>query len=675
MIKVGFIHGWENDIVNIVVTDTRYIPSLGDLLYVHEKTINGMRTLLLEVVGYASQSPRIAIPIDTQSPMGHLELVTMVKGRLFLEISRGDNDELILTKATRPPMPMNNVYLIRKGDMESEEIIRSISQYSFSKRQGSSSGIGVVVLRSGVAHNELLAREKYFMNAVFKLDLPEILRKHVLIVGQTGSGKTSGLQGILVKYALESSEKIGWLVVDRHGEYSTPEGYIQDRFIGILVDAIRTNPSLSRDVKVYVYKLLNQPSKEIKFATIPGYFYQDQVSLKASSITFVDFASLESIDMDKASLIEEFLTIIIEIFKKAETSQIEPKRAQFNKPRIQSTKLFMLADDPNFATANMLALIPLLADNLVRYEGVGKSRNEKRGLHRTLVDRGIDARVTRILRRLILSNMGWRVRTTVFGNEGNIITLDDSRSIVKVSPVLKNPDELACLLEALVSQLPDGGSYPWRGLCKYNIVDPREDQGLDISEVVKQVDNGFIVILDVSGLENVQADLAVLTIMRRIFEERLDSGVEESRGRPVISIVSEEAPLYLSGDRVRTPFNPFARIAREGRKFNIGLVAISQLASMIERQILGNFNTIIAMRTKSSSDLSLLRDIGISTEALPYLGDRECFLYTPDLPIKEPIPVYIPAWFDEEYIKVIMKRREKLSQEIIAPRGLTDIMD
>ncbi|MFN3267710.1 MAG: hypothetical protein ACK416_00455, partial [Zestosphaera sp.] len=112
------------------------------------------------------------------------------------------------------------------------------------------------------------------------------------------------------------------------------------------------------------------------------------------------------------------------------------------------------------------------------------------------------------------------------------------------------------------------------------------------------------------------------------------------------AVVSEEAPLYLSPEKVSSPYNIFARLAREGRKFGIGLIALSQIATMIERQILANFNTLIALRTKHRGDIDYMSSIGIPAEALPSLSDREGFLYTPDLSVSEPIPVYVPAYFD-----------------------------
>ena len=212
--------------------------------------------------------------------------------------------------------------------------------------------------------------------------------------------------------------------------------------------------------------------------------------------------------------------------------------------------------------------------------------------------------------------------------------------------------------------------YPWEGLCSEREAVLEPETGVDLSEIVESVDKGDIVVLDVSQLTPAQADLVSLTLTRRLFEKRLSEGVEVSRGKSVIAIVSEEAPLYLSPERVSSPFNPFARVAREGRKFNVGLVAITQLATMIEKQLLANFNTLVVLRTRSSADLSFYNDIGLPVETLPYLGDRECFIYSPDLPIKEPIPAYIPAWFDlkEQVEEAIVNKRI----EAKAPKELVE---
>ena len=71
------------------------------------------------------------------------------------------------------------------------------------------------------------------------------------------------------------------------------------------------------------------------------------------------------------------------------------------------------------------------------------------------------------------------------------------------------------------------------------------------------------------------------------------NGVLDSK--PVISIVLEEAPRVLGKDVLEAGPNIFSTIAREGRKFKVGIVAITQLPSLIPREILANINTKIIL--------------------------------------------------------------------------------
>ena len=63
----------------------------------------------------------------------------------------------------------------------------------------------------------------------------------------------------------------------------------------------------------------------------------------------------------------------------------------------------------------------------------------------------------------------------------------------------------------------------------------------------------------------------------------------------VISIILEEAPRVLGKEVLEKGPNIFSTIAREGRKFRVGLIAITQLPSLIPREILANMNTKIIL--------------------------------------------------------------------------------
>jgi len=646
--QVGVVYGWGNDGVHVAVSSSNYTPGIGDLLYVKEDN----RIIILQNTGFQGEIPISPASVRAASPgvLAEASRITFAIASLFLEIVHIDNNTSYLAKPMRPPRLMQPVYLVDPSDPEAYSILRELSELT-SKVSGAS--VPVACLRPGPI-TPATSSQGCMKATGLRMNLADVLSKHVLIVGQTGAGKTSGLKGLLLRYALTSSEKIGWLIIDRHGEYA--EDYEPGKFTGYLIDALSSNKNMD-GVKVRAIRLTPRIEESIGQSQHQGIYTLRSQPLDASSIGFNDFASLLEgrVSSELIGMIEEFVNIVAGAIRELSTAYPEITGKFLNREADGG------AEEPN---GNLLALLPLLYDNMIRHEGIGKSRDERRGLLKILVDQGIYTNHVRVIRRNILGLMGWRIRYEKINSPSSTIgVIDDSRSVIKVTDILRDARKLLWLLTRLSEALgAEIARYPWLEVAR-KVEKPTLEtiDLLDINRVVEWVNKGDIVILDLSRLSNEQADLVALTVSRRIFEERLTAGVEASRGEPVVAIVSEEAPLYLSPDKVRTPFNPFARIAREGRKFRVGLLAITQLASIIEKQLLGNFNTLITLRTKSRSDIDLLRDIGVPSETLPFLGDREGYIYSPDLPVKEPFPVYIPAWF--EHKEEIEKVRSELDRQ------------
>ena len=76
--------------------------------------------------------------------------------------------------------------------------------------------------------------------------------------------------------------------------------------------------------------------------------------------------------------------------------------------------------------------------------------------------------------------------------------------------------------------------------------------------------------------------------------------------KPVISIVVEEAPRVLGREVIEKGGNVFLTIAREGRKFKVGLIAITQLPSLIPKEILANINTKIILGMEMAPERAAL---------------------------------------------------------------------
>jgi DNA helicase HerA-like ATPase len=117
-----------------------------------------------------------------------------------------------------------------------------------------------------------------------------------------------------------------------------------------------------------------------------------------------------------------------------------------------------------------------------------------------------------------------------------------------------------------------------------------------ISDITRELEKGNVVIVDTSNLPGSVELLIGSMISYEVFGKYRHYNMEGSlRGKPVISIVLEEAPRVLGKEILERGQNIFSTIAREGRKFRVGLLAITQLPSLIPRDILANMNTKIIL--------------------------------------------------------------------------------
>jgi uncharacterized protein len=124
-----------------------------------------------------------------------------------------------------------------------------------------------------------------------------------------------------------------------------------------------------------------------------------------------------------------------------------------------------------------------------------------------------------------------------------------------------------------------------------------------IEEICKDLENGKIVIVDTSLFSGAIEILVGSLITNEIFEKyKYYKKTAQLENKPVISILLEEAPRVLGKKVLEQSSNIFDTIAREGRKFKIGLFAITQLPSEIPKNILANMNTKIILGIEMGSE-------------------------------------------------------------------------
>jgi len=119
-----------------------------------------------------------------------------------------------------------------------------------------------------------------------------------------------------------------------------------------------------------------------------------------------------------------------------------------------------------------------------------------------------------------------------------------------------------------------------------------------------------LTILDLSNVPFEVMDITVGLITRFIYDSMFWGRNEPNTGRnrPLL-IAYEEAHSYLGKDDTGYARNAVERIFKEGRKFGVGAVVISQRPSELSETILAQIGTFIALRLTNSSDQSIVKSM------------------------------------------------------------------
>ncbi|WP_449221198.1 ATP-binding protein [Tistrella mobilis] len=121
---------------------------------------------------------------------------------------------------------------------------------------------------------------------------------------------------------------------------------------------------------------------------------------------------------------------------------------------------------------------------------------------------------------------------------------------------------------------------------------------------VDGADDACLKIIDISGLPNEVAGPLTAAIARLLFQYKLHQTREERERDPVL-FVCEEAHRYVPnrGDaQYEVAQTAVRRLAREGRKYGLGLMLVSQRPSDIEDTVISQCNSWIVLRLANSTD-------------------------------------------------------------------------
>lgn len=141
-----------------------------------------------------------------------------------------------------------------------------------------------------------------------------------------------------------------------------------------------------------------------------------------------------------------------------------------------------------------------------------------------------------------------------------------------------------------------------------------------------------ITILDLSGVPSAVLGQLIAAILKIIYEG-LFWGREKSEGgihRPML-VVMEEAHRYLSKEGNGPARDIVQRIVKEGRKFGVGAMIVSQRPSEVDETILSQCGTFVALRLSNAADRNKVQgalpdNLAGIVESLPVLRTGEAII-------------------------------------------------
>lgn len=207
-----------------------------------------------------------------------------------------------------------------------------------------------------------------------------------------------------------------------------------------------------------------------------------------------------------------------------------------------------------------------------------------------------------------------KVQGRKVGKNDNLTPSDKNRqsieSILKKLKVLRSNPQLSFLME------------------EYSATSPTLQTVLQ--QFVGEQEGKNLRIIDISGLPNEVAGPLTALVARLLFQYKLWQTREERERDPVL-FICEEAHRYVPNHgeaQYKEAQEAVRRIAKEGRKYGVGLMLISQRPSDVEATVLSQCNSWIILRLTNSSDQAhvakFLPDslVGL-TKMLPSLTRRE----------------------------------------------------
>ena len=426
-----------------------------------------------------------------------------------------------------------------------------------------------------------------------KLDGDRLFSKHIAVVGSTGSGKSCTVTRILHQAVgiagggenlnIGAQKNSHIVIFDLHAEYINAFRLCENQEFSV--------NSLSVENLILPYWLMNSEELESMF--------------------------IESNEHNSHNQVSVFKRAVIEN-KRRHNSDIK-ERITYDSPvffSVQEVLNYIRNKNAEVTnTADNGVERPALADDSLLDEHEGESFDE-------LYFDGI--------LRFAKPERGKKVKGTFNGQFSRFISRLDNRTGDK-------------RLEFLMSPQKDATT-----------VYKTDDYGAIVRQYIGYITRSNVTIVDLSGIPFEVLSICISLVSRVLFDfcfqyTKERHGDDKLNDVPVM-IVCEEAHNYVpKSDSVmyRPSRKAIERIAKEGRKYGISLMIVSQRPSEVSETIFAQCNNFVALRLTNTNDQEYVKrllpdNLSSVTDMLPNLGDGECIAIGDAIPLPSVVQMDMP---------------------------------
>jgi DNA helicase HerA-like ATPase len=189
-----------------------------------------------------------------------------------------------------------------------------------------------------------------------------------------------------------------------------------------------------------------------------------------------------------------------------------------------------------------------------------------------------------------------------------------------------------------------------------------------IPNILANLQKGKVVLVDIPKMSD-RSELFLLSILSRCILDAYKEEDNQDRKNCLITIEEAQRVLGAGSNTAR-----FESIAREGRKFGVGLCAITQQPKLIDKQLLSQFNTLVVMGLGDRNDRMQLeesakQDLSSMDTEIQTLEKGEAVISSLKIPF--PVPARVHRY--EDYLHRLDK--EDKEEGLVTRGGFKPFLD